>query len=74
MAWRLRRGAILALCFGYLLVGFVVGLQSALAWTIAYPAVVGHEIQYGVAFVAALVLIITGIAVHRQIATLNVAS
>ena len=66
-AWRLRSGAILLLCSGYLLVGFVAGLNCALALMLGFPAV-GHERQVYAATFAALGLFITGIVVHRQIA------
>jgi hypothetical protein len=69
-AWRLRSGAILLLCSGYLLVGFVAGLNCALALMLRFPAV-GHERQVYVATFAALVSFITGIVVHRQIAVLK---
>jgi hypothetical protein len=54
------------LCSGYLVVGFVVALNSTVALLLAFPAL-GHERPLGAALVAALVLIITGIAVHHQI-------
>ena len=66
-AWRLRSGAIQLLCSGYLLVGFVAGLNCALALMLGFPAV-GHERQVYAATFAALGSFITGIVVHRQIA------
>jgi hypothetical protein len=73
LAWRLHRGAIVALCSGYLLVGFMLGLQSALLMATGF-APVGHERQIAATAVIALVLIVAGIAIHRQIAILNDAS
>jgi hypothetical protein len=58
------------LCSGYLLVGFVVGLNSTVTLLLGFPTL-GHERQLSVALVAAAVLIITGIAIHGQIARLN---
>ncbi len=69
-AWRLRRRAILLLCSGYLLVGFVVGLESALAIAMGFP-MAGHERQVVAAAIAALACVITGIVLHRQIALLR---
>ncbi len=72
-AWRLRSGAILLLCSGYLLVGIGVGLNCALALMLRFPAV-DRERQLYAASLAALASFITGIVVHRQIAILKEAS
>ena len=69
-AWRLRSGAIQLLCSGYLLVGFVIGLNCALALMLGFPAI-GHERQICAATFVALVSFSTGIVVHRQIARLK---
>lgn len=73
LAWRLRPGAILLLCSGYLLVGFVLGLNCALALTLRFPAV-GNERQLYAATLAALLSFVTGIVVQHQIAILKEAS
>ena len=72
-AWRLRSGAIQLLCSGYLLVGFVIGLNCALALMLGFPAI-GHERQLYAATFAALVSFSTGIVVHRQMGILKEAS
>ena len=69
-AWRLRAGAILLLSGGYMLVGFMTGLNCGLALVLRFPAI-GRERQLGVATFVALAVFITGIVLHRQIAILQ---
>jgi hypothetical protein len=63
-------GAMVALCSGYFLGGFALALQAGLAVLMGFP-LAGHERQVAAAAIAALISVITGIAVQRQIAVLK---
>jgi hypothetical protein len=73
LAWRLHRRAIEALCAGYLLVGFILGLHSAMILSMGFPSV-DIKRQLAAAAIIALASFSTGIAIYRQIPILNDAS
>ena len=66
LAWRLYRGAMVALCFGYLLVGFTLAWPLALVLATGFGAA-GSERQLAAMAIIALLSMVAGIALHRQI-------
>ncbi len=73
LAWCLHRGAMVALCCGYLLVGFMLAWPLVLALATGF-GVAGSERQLAAMAIIALTSIVAGIVIHRQIAILKDAS